>query len=110
QVRGVGRIAELRAEYRGRYRLRWSGDAGAFLKSLTSCGVLIEQNGRVDEAIAEVPENWPARRFFEMSTRDGCLLREVYPQEENLEAVYHRLIQSQPVERPAVSGLVSESC
>jgi ABC-2 type transport system ATP-binding protein len=94
RVRGVGRISELRAEYRGRYRLRWSGAATEFIESLRSSGVSVAVNGRPDECIAEVPDGWTARRFFELARRDNFTLREVYPQEEDLEAVYHRLIQT----------------
>ena len=94
QVRGVGRISELRSEYRGRYRLRWSGEATGFLDSLRSAGVNVAVNGRPDEALAEVPESWPARRFFELANSSKLTLREVHPQEEDLEAVYHRLIQT----------------
>jgi ABC-2 type transport system ATP-binding protein len=94
RVRGVGRIADLRAEYRGRFRLRWSGTATEFLDSLRNGGVSVAVNGRTDECIAEVPDGWPTRRFFELARRDNFTLREVHPQEEDLEAVYHRLIQT----------------
>ncbi|MBL8848339.1 MAG: ABC transporter ATP-binding protein [Planctomycetaceae bacterium] len=94
QVRGVGRISELRSEYRGRYRLRWSGVAASFLDSLRSVGVNVDVNGRPDEALAEVPDGWPARRFFELANGSALTLREVHPLEEDLEAVYHRLIQA----------------
>lgn len=93
RVRGVGRISELRAQYRGRYRLRWSGDAAAYLAALRSVGVAVETNGRPGEAIAEVPDDFSPRRFFELCTGGAFALREVHPQEEDLEAVYHRLIQ-----------------
>jgi ABC-2 type transport system ATP-binding protein len=95
KVRGVGRISELRAEYRGRYRLRWSGSADGFLAALQHAGVTVSVNGRPDEAITEVPEGWPARRFFELAHDSTLTLREVHPQEEDLEAVYHRLLRRQ---------------
>lgn len=94
KVRGVGRIAELRAEYRGRYRIRWNGAAETYLESLRGAGATVSVNGRPDEAVVEVPEDWPARRFFDLAHHGGVTLREVYPQEEDLEAVYHRLIQT----------------
>jgi ABC-2 type transport system ATP-binding protein len=92
RVLGVGKINELRAQYRGRYRLRWTGDAAAFLEALSGEGVNTEVNGKPGEAIANVPMEWSPRRFFELSARSPMTLREVMPQEENLEAVYHRLI------------------
>lgn len=94
QVRGVGRISELRAEYRGRYRLRWTGASEPYLDALRQADVKLSVNGRHDEAIAEVPDAWPTRRFFELANQCDLTLREVHPQEENLEAVYHRLIQT----------------
>src|SRR5258708_35778083 len=33
-ARGVGRIGELREQFRGRYRLQWRGDGGEFLNQL----------------------------------------------------------------------------
>ena len=94
RVLGVGKINELRAQYRGRYRLRWTGDGAAFLNALNSEGVNTEVNGKPGEAIANVPTDWSPRRFFELSAASPMTLREVMPQEENLEAVYHRLIGS----------------
>lgn len=95
QVRGVGRISEMRSEYRGRFRLRWSGRPDDYLRSLKESGVAVSINGPPDEAIAEAPDGWPVRRFFEFADRCHLTLREVQPQEEDLEAVYHRLIQTQ---------------
>lgn len=92
RVLGVGKINELRAQYRGRYRLRWTGDGAAFLNALQSEGVSTEVNGKPGEAIANVPAEWSPRRFFELSSQNELTLREVMPQEENLEAVYHRLV------------------
>ena len=94
QVRGVGRISDLRSEYRGRFRLRWNGSSHEYLKALQESGVTVAVNGRPDEAVAEAPDGWPVRRFFEIADRCNLTLREVHPQEEDLEAVYHRLIQA----------------
>jgi ABC-2 type transport system ATP-binding protein len=91
-VLGVGRISELRAQYRGRFRLRWQGAANGFLDDLRAAGVGIVSNGRPDEALVEVPGDWPPRRFFELSCRQNLTLRDVAPVEEDLTELYHRLI------------------
>lgn len=90
----VGRIGELRSQYRGRYRLRWHGQAAAFLSALGEVGVNVLLNGRLDEAIVEVPHSWIMRTFFELSTRHDLMLRDVAPQEEDLEELYHRVIHT----------------
>jgi len=94
--RGVGRIGELRAQYRGRYRLQWRGDGVEFLNQLRTAGVSVQSNGHsnghADSAIVETPSDWSARRFFELSCRCDLTLREVVPQEEDLEELYHRVI------------------
>ena len=94
QVLGFGPIGDLRAEYRGRYRLRWSGDGQAFTKALEAKCVSVETNGRPGEVVAEIPESWTTRNLFELSRAHHVTLREVSPEEENLEAVYHRLVET----------------
>jgi ABC-2 type transport system ATP-binding protein len=91
-VRGVGRIGDLRAQYRGRYRVQWLGDGVEFLNQLRSAGVRVTANGQADSAFVETPLDWSARRFFELSCRSDTTLREVVPQEEDLEELYHRVI------------------
>lgn len=91
-VLGVGRIGDLRAQYRGRYRLRWRGNGGPFLDDLRSAGAQVQVNGRPDEAVVDVPGDWIVRRFFEFSSRRELTLRDVAPQEEDLEGLYHRLV------------------
>jgi ABC-2 type transport system ATP-binding protein len=91
-VRGVGRIGELRVQFRGRYRLQWRGDAVQFLHQLRTSGVTVEANGHADSAFVETPGDWSVRRFFELSSGCDMTLREVAPQEEDLEELYHRVI------------------
>lgn len=90
----VGRIGELRSKYRGRYRLRWHGRAEAFLDALRAGEVTVVLNGRADEAIVETPNPWNMRTFFELSNRHDLTLRDVVPQEEDLEELYHRVIRT----------------
>lgn len=93
-VVSVGRIGELRSQPRGRYRLRWQGQPEAFLTALRGAGINVVQNGRADEGIAETPPSWNVRTFFEYSIRHDVALRDVVPQEEDLEELYHRTIRT----------------
>jgi len=92
RVLGVGKISDLCRAYRGRYKLRWRGDPAAFLAGLRADGVTIEEFPRKNQAMADVPEGWTTRRFFERSTGDDFTLREVVPEEEDLQQVYGRLV------------------
>lgn len=95
QVLGVGRIDDLRSERRGRFHLRWQGDGETYLSDLDAQGVILVANGqdRPGTATVDVPANWSARRFFETSLRHPLVLREVLPQEEDLQELYHRLVE-----------------
>jgi ABC-2 type transport system ATP-binding protein len=90
----VGRIGELRAQNRGRFRLRWRGEGSAFLDDLRGAGIHVLANGRVDEAVVEAPDSWTASAFFEVSGRHDLSLRDVAPQDEDLEELYHRVIKT----------------
>src|SRR4029077_2308067 len=68
-VRGAGRIGELRAQYRGRYRLQWRGDGVEFLNQLRTAGVTVHTNGsapsnghaangHAQRAYVETPGDW----------------------------------------------------
>jgi len=92
RVLGVGPIRDLCQSQRGRYRLRWRGDATTFLDSLRSDGVTVTESPRSDQAIVDVPTDWTTRRFFERSTESELVLREVIPEEEDLQQVYQRLV------------------
>lgn len=95
QLLGVGRIEDLRSQRRGRYHLRWQGDGESYLSELDAQGVVLVVNGqdRPDTATVDVPASWPARRFFETSQSHPLVLREVLPQEEDLQELYHRLVE-----------------
>lgn len=92
KVLGVGPIRDLCQSQRGRYRLRWRGDATAFLTQLSTDGVTVTKLPRTDQVIVDVPGDWTTRRFFETSTQHDLVLREVIPEEEDLKQVYQRLV------------------
>ncbi|MEO8496215.1 MAG: ABC transporter ATP-binding protein [Planctomycetota bacterium] len=94
RVVSVGRLEELRAESQRCYRLRWDGDATGFLAALRQQGVDIHVDDRGDQARAMVPADWNTRAFFAHARQHAILLTGLEPEEEDLEAVYHRLINS----------------
>jgi len=98
RVLGVGRIRDLRATRTGRYRVRWKGSPDGFLGGLRAAGAKLSETGRAHEALVDVTgsaEAWPARRLFEQAARHDVSLWGVVPEEEDLAALYHRLV-SQP--------------
>ncbi len=97
QVVRVGRIEELRATYRGRYRLQWQGQAAQFLRDLESEGVqiLADPGAPGDEALAIVPDGWSNRTFFALADNHKVVLRGLEPDHENLESLYHRVLKQE---------------
>ena len=91
-VRGMGRIGDLRAQFRGRYRLSWRGTEEQFLNRLQDAGVVVRSQGPAEAAFVETPADWPVRRFYEFAADCNLTLRDVAPQEEDLEGLYHRVI------------------
>lgn len=88
----VGRIDELRADSRGRYRLSWQGSGTEFLADLEAEGVGVVRNGHADEVIAVVPNGWSNRTFFALADNRRVVLREIEPVREDLDEVYHRIV------------------
>lgn len=95
QLLGLGRIQELSQARRGRYRLQWSGDGRVFFERLTAAGVVVHAERRSDQAMVDLPSGWSTDRLFAESLESGLVLRGIWPEEEDLQQVYHRLI-SQP--------------
>ena len=91
----VGRIEELRAQYRGRYRLQWQGRATEFLQDLAAEGVQVVVDGRPDEALAIVPDGWSNRTFFALADNRELVLRGLEPDREGLESLYHRVLKQE---------------
>jgi ABC-2 type transport system ATP-binding protein len=92
RVLGVGPIRELCQSQPGRYRLRWRGDGTEFLNRLRADGATVLPSPRTDQAVVDVPADWATRRFFERSVDCELVLREVIPEEEDLQQVYQRLV------------------
>lgn len=93
QVLQHGRTQDLRAHRQDRYRLQVDGDPAAFLDSLRQEGVqVVHQNGQGELRVA-VPPGWATRRFFRLAEDRGVLLRGLQRDEEDLEELFHRVIQ-----------------
>ena len=94
RVVSAGRLEGLRAESPRCYQLRWKGDATGFLAGLRQRGVDVQVDDRHDYARAIVPDDWNTRTFFADAHQHAVLLTGLEPEEEDLEAVYHRVIHS----------------
>jgi len=93
-ILGSGRIGELRAHWRGRFRIRWRGEGTDFLTALRSTELFVQPSVRDGEIVVEVPAGWQNVRFFEIAARNNTILCDVVPEEEDLPRLYHRLIEA----------------
>jgi ABC-2 type transport system ATP-binding protein len=90
----VGRLDELRARNPRCYRLQWEGNATSYVAQLNSLGVVVQTvDAAAKQARARVPQDWNTRQFFALARQHDLLLTGMEPDEDNLEAVYHRVIQ-----------------
>jgi ABC-2 type transport system ATP-binding protein len=92
EVLRVGRLEDLKAARTRTYRLRWKGQADTFLQTISNGGGQVQYDGRSREALVTVDANWETRRFFAAAVECRLQLMGLEPDEENLEAVYHRLL------------------
>ena len=92
RVLSVGTLAELRAERSRCYRLEWNGGGESFLASLRDAGATVADVSPTGRARAVVPSDWQTRRFFALATEHATALTRLEVEEEDLEAVYHRLL------------------
>jgi ABC-2 type transport system ATP-binding protein len=94
RVIGQGRIEQMRHRRRTAYRVRWRGEGGPFLRELVQHGCDVLPSTLADEARVVVPQDWNTRTFFASARRHATLVTGLEPEEENFEAVYHRLLSS----------------
>lgn len=95
QVVGAGRIEELCRTRQRCYRIVWRGKGDAFLDSLRSHGADVQLDGDPDKARVVVPEDWSTRSFFILARQHAVTLTGMIQEEEDLAAVYHRLITAE---------------
>jgi ABC-2 type transport system ATP-binding protein len=101
QVVGLGRIAELCSASARSYQIRWDGDGTGLIAQLQTRGAEVLVRERPGEARVVVPEGWTNRAFFAVARDQHVLLTGLVPEEEDLEAVYHRLMAGSAGERVA---------
>jgi ABC-type multidrug transport system ATPase subunit len=76
-----------------RYRLSWQArNADHFLDALRSQASSSRPAANGLEATVEVPEDWTNRTLFREAIQHGVTITGLQPDEENLEAVYQRLV------------------
>jgi ABC-2 type transport system ATP-binding protein len=93
QVLRQGAVADLRTHRQDRYRLQIQGNAAAFTEELRLEGVrIVHDNGRGDLRVA-VPAGWVTRAFFALADNHGVLLRGLQRDDEDLEELFHRVIE-----------------
>jgi ABC-2 type transport system ATP-binding protein len=99
RVVSVGLLNDLRTQLHRGYRLGWEGDAVGFVAALRHLGLEVLSNELMLNATVKVPDDFPTRTFFALAREHGVLLTSLEPEEENLEAIYHRVIRV-----PAMGG------
>jgi len=92
RIVGVGHIPQLREAPRRCYRIRCEGDEAGLLAALAAQGAEIRAGARPGESRVSVPEGWSNRSFFAAAKHANALLTGLEPEEEDLQAVYYRLV------------------
>ena len=92
KVVGEGKIEELRSVRRRHCTIRWHGNENGFAAALTASGVEVARKCGPNEATVILPEGWSPRNFFTLAKEHGTVVTGLLPEEENFEAIYHRLI------------------
>jgi ABC-2 type transport system ATP-binding protein len=92
EVVGMGPIEDMCRSRRTCYRIRWEGEGDGFLTDLDELGCDVRLEDRPNEARVTVPHDWTTRTFFATAGLHAVLLNGLEPEEEDFEAVYHRLI------------------
>src|SRR5262245_36777637 len=87
-----GAVAQLCRRRQDRYRLQTQGPLEGFVADLQLEGVrILQDNGRGELRVA-VPPDWQTRAFFVLAQHHGILLRGLVPDDEDLEELFHRVI------------------
>jgi len=95
KVRCQGKVNELCRRRHDRYRLQVQASSDAFLEDLRLEGVrILQDNGRGELRVA-VPSGWVTRAFFAVADNHGVTVRGVQADDEDLEELFHRVIEEQ---------------
>jgi len=94
-----GGARELCVRRHNRYRLQVQGAAEKFVEELRLEGVeVVHDNGRGELRVA-VPPGWVTRAFFALADNNGVLLRGLQADDEDLDELFHRVIQQEDGEK-----------
>lgn len=107
RVVSVGRLDELRAVRQRTYQLTCDGDPLTLATALHARGLAIERGKVATDIRVRVPSDWSNRDFFAVAQACGVPLAGLELEEEDLEAVYHRLVgtpQLPPIVQPALTS------
>jgi ABC-2 type transport system ATP-binding protein len=95
-----GNAQELCTRRQDRYRLQIQGPPEKFVEELRLEGVsVLQDNGRGELRVA-VPAGWVTRAFFALADNNGVLLRGLEADDEDLDELFHRVIQERPDGKP----------
>ena len=88
-----GPVDELCRRRQDRYRLLFQGPANGFLDDLRSEGVQVFGDADRGEISVQVPAGWTTRAFFVLADHHGVLIRGLERDDEDLEDLFHRVIE-----------------
>lgn len=88
----VGRLTELCVARQRCYRLRCDGDRSRLSQSFVERGLTVQPGRDADEMRVFVPADWATREFFVAARNSAAVVTAIEPEEDDLEAVYHRLV------------------
>jgi ABC-2 type transport system ATP-binding protein len=93
-----GAVSDLCRRRHDRYRLQIQGDPQGYVEELRLEGVrLLGDNGRGEIRVA-VPPGWTTRAFFVLADHHGVLVRGLEMDDEDLEELFHRVIEENQAE------------
>jgi ABC-2 type transport system ATP-binding protein len=93
-----GAVEDLCRRRHDRYRLQIQGDPQNYLEDLRLEGVrILGDNGRGEVRVA-VPAGWITRAFFVLADHHNVLVRGLQIDDEDLEELFHRVIEENQAE------------
>jgi ABC-2 type transport system ATP-binding protein len=87
-----GTVQELCRSREDRYRLQVEGDPQAFIEELQMEGAAVLARNDHGELRVRVPAGWINRAFFALADNHGVVIRGLQRDDENLEEMFHRVI------------------
>src|SRR5262245_24675115 len=97
QVMCQGPVKELCQRRQDRFRLQIQGEPNGYLDDLRQEGVrILDDNGRGEMRVA-APSGFTPRAFFVLADHHGVLVRGLQVDDEDLEELFHRVIDGAAV-------------